>query len=138
MANPAHTGPGLTPARESDCTRLDQQKPLPQQGTAICGMFRVLTKQGPAGPLLLLQGFRVTLEGISRALVSVLQRTVVDKTHLPGNFDITLEYVDPRVQTADAPSAFTTIQEQLGLKVESRKRPVQFYVIDRVERPTAN
>jgi uncharacterized protein (TIGR03435 family) len=38
----------------------------------------------------------------------------------------------------DIPSLFTAFQEQLGLKLESKKAPVEMFVIDHVERPNEN
>lgn len=82
-----------------------------------------------------------------------LNRAVLDRTDLAGNFDITLEFtpdqlppgaVDnappngPPPAPADGPSLFTALQEQLGLKLEPRRGPVEFLVIDQVDRPTGN
>jgi uncharacterized protein (TIGR03435 family) len=141
MANPGHPGPGITPAREDSCIKIDPQKPLPQTTDVVfCGGFRVVpkSKEGQNYPSLVLEGHSVSLESVARALVTVVQRTVVDETHLPGIFDVTLEYVDPRIQSPDAPSAFAAVREQLGLKLESRKLPLELYIVDHVERPGAN
>jgi bla regulator protein blaR1 len=81
-----------------------------------------------------------------------LGRTVVDRTGLKGDFDFALEWApgedEPRKKingvevppAADisGPSVFTALQEQLGLKLESTKGPVEVVVIDRVERPSGN
>ena len=84
-------------------------------------------------------------------LSRLLGRTVVDKTELTGKFDISMEWTPDESQTAmlppDAPkpaadsagpSIFTALQEQLGLKLESQKGPVELLVIDRAEKPTEN
>ena len=62
-------------------------------------------------------------------------------TGLTGNYDFTLRYVDERnsaAADADAPSIFGALQEQLGLKVETRKGPVEMLVIDHADRPSPN
>jgi uncharacterized protein (TIGR03435 family) len=99
-----------------------------------------------------------TFPGLTFYLASILGRPVVDKTGLSGRFDIRLEYArdspagTPRGQeganndlssptpVADnaTPSIFTAMQEQLGLKLESTKGPVEYLVIDHVEKPSAN
>lgn len=67
-----------------------------------------------------------------------LGRIVVDKTGLPGVYDWMLEW-DPN-PTADStnPSMFTALQQQLGLKLESQKGPMETLVIDRAERASDN
>jgi uncharacterized protein (TIGR03435 family) len=79
---------------------------------------------------------------------AILDRPVVDKTGLSGKFDFDLEWAPDESQfggdvapaSADAPSApfFTAIQQQLGLKLEATKGPVEALVVDGVERPSAN
>jgi uncharacterized protein (TIGR03435 family) len=80
----------------------------------------------------------------------VLQDVVVDRTGLQGRFEIHLEWLPPQMvlqadidltktpQATDKPSIFTALQEQLGLRLESERGPVNVIVIDHVERPTEN
>jgi bla regulator protein blaR1 len=81
---------------------------------------------------------------------------VVDKTNLAGTYDIALTYAPDSAQNpaardlpgapppgpppanGDAPSIFAALQEQLGLKLESTKGPVDVLVIDGAERPVAD
>jgi uncharacterized protein (TIGR03435 family) len=44
----------------------------------------------------------------------------------------------PASELTDAPAIFTALQEQLGLKLEQARGPVEMFVIDRIERPTGN
>jgi uncharacterized protein (TIGR03435 family) len=69
-------------------------------------------------------------------------RPVIDQTGLAGKFDFTLRYTVDESRTAEDPNAppgiFTAVQEQLGLKFEATKAAADVYVIDHVERPSAN
>lgn len=77
-------------------------------------------------------------------LSNMLDQPVVDQTQLKGIFDIDIEWSvndtpDTTPQPDDPPSLFTVLQEKLGLRLESRKAPVDVYVIDRIDRvPTGN
>ena len=80
-----------------------------------------------------------------------LDRPVTDKTGLQGAWYTHLRYTtddgkqeeiggpatDP-MQSAAGPSIFTAVQEQLGLKLDSAKGPVEFLVVDSVDRPSPN
>jgi uncharacterized protein (TIGR03435 family) len=84
----------------------------------------------------------------------ILDRPVVDQTGLTGKFDFTLEWrpdlaqLGPPAPGAPAPQLppevearpdlFTAIQEQVGLKLESAKAPVEVLVIDKVQKPSEN
>jgi uncharacterized protein (TIGR03435 family) len=76
--------------------------------------------------------------------VTGVGRAVVDRTGLTGTFDINLRFTpeppagvnNQSVASSDAPSLFTALQEQLGLKLEPSRSPVEVLVIDSVERPT--
>jgi len=92
------------------------------------------------------------------ALVDLLEKQlaapVVDKTGLGGTYDFTLDFAlgegrgvdalaapgaSPTDSTADAPNFFTAIQEQLGLRLEQKKGPLDILVIDEAEKvPTGN
>ncbi len=102
-----------------------------------------------------LQASSTTMENLARFLSSMLSRTVVDKTGITGEFDLQLTFTPQRLTapspdvggprpadgaaTADlGPDIFTAMQEQLGLKLESAKGPVEILVIDHVERPSEN
>jgi uncharacterized protein (TIGR03435 family) len=66
----------------------------------------------------------------------------VDKTGLTGKYDLTLTYSpdDGPAAASDssAPSLFTALQEQLGLRLQPAKGPVETLVVDHVEMPTEN
>jgi uncharacterized protein (TIGR03435 family) len=69
-----------------------------------------------------------------------LSHAVIDKTGLTDLYDITLRWSPEDVGSSDAslPSLFTALQEQLGLKLEYNKNPMDVIVIDRIEKPSAN
>lgn len=91
----------------------------------------------------------VSMESFAKGLTARLGRPLVDETGLVGRFDFTLDF-EPETVAAQAerdghvggvetrPSLFTAVQDQLGLKLESRKAPVQILVVDRVGRPSDN
>ena len=103
-----------------------------------------------------LNGDGVKLEFLAQALANQLGRPVVDKTGLTGNYDIKLAWTpDPGQPAAQplgpppglepspvpdpsGPSIFTAIEEQLGLRLESQKGPIETIVIDSVEKPSEN
>lgn len=63
-------------------------------------------------------------------------RPVFDKTGIEGTFGFTLIFA--RADGDDRPDIFTAVQEQLGLKLEAAKEPLEFVIIDHVERPNEN
>ncbi len=109
-----------------------------------------------------LVGNAVTLSWFATMLSQRIDRLIVDRTNLAGRFDIRLQWTpspgenpfDPGgnklpptiidmsgntvLTDSSGPSIFSAIQEQLGLKLESAKAPVELLVIDHVEKPSAN
>jgi uncharacterized protein (TIGR03435 family) len=77
--------------------------------------------------------------------LSQVDRPVLDRTGIPGVFDFNLKFGESNEEikrafiAGDGASIFTLIQEQLGMKLEARKGPIEMLVIDRVERaPSEN
>lgn len=87
---------------------------------------------------------RTDLAGIVGFLSRQVDRPVVDHTHLPGVYTFTLEWTPDDLKSVASsdqpplPSIFTALQEQLGLKLEPQKVPVDIILVDAVERPSAN
>lgn len=127
--------------------KLQETKPTAPGVPVPRGGVSVRTSRNGRGPITLtvLHCTNTELPGI---FVPHVGRTVVDKTGLTSVYDFTLQFMpdDGGVVTGSAtqeeeptlPSIFTAIQEQLGLKLESGKGPVEVIVIDHVERPSGN
>jgi len=94
----------------------------------------------------LLEGGNISMAEFVDALGNMLERPVVDRTGFTGKFTVRLDFSPEGVfglhddgnPDQSRPSIFTAIQEQLGLKLESKKGPAEVLVIDRVEKPDAN
>ena len=87
------------------------------------------------------KGTGLTMEDLAGWTANRVDRAVINRTGLSGTYDVDLKYTSPRpgiAPTNDAPSLFTALQEQLGLKLEGSRGPVEFIVIDHVERPSEN
>jgi uncharacterized protein (TIGR03435 family) len=83
----------------------------------------------------------VSMAALASTLYSQVHRTVVDKTGLGGRYDLDLTWSPDDRSTPDPdaePSIFTALQDQLGLKLQSAKGPVEILVIDHVAMPSAN
>jgi len=84
-----------------------------------------------------------TMEMLARLLRPTAGRLVIDKTGLKGSYRITLPFNliaarGPETADDSAPSVFTALQEQLGLRLESSRASREVLVIDHIERPTEN
>jgi uncharacterized protein (TIGR03435 family) len=89
-------------------------------------------------------GTRYTMTDLARGIQNslMLDRPVVDRTGLTGEYDVKLEATpESRYRAASEfgdTSVFTAVQEQLGLKLEPQKAMIDVIVIDRLERPSVN
>ena len=126
-------GPGAGPAGPPRAMFTPGERPT-------CGMM--------VGPGQVAAG-GIPISQLTVMLSQYTQRIVVDRTGLKGNFDIDLTFTPDRMPQGplppgvqlppidpNGPSIFTAIQEQLGLKLDSERGPVEVLVIDHVERPT--
>ncbi len=92
-------------------------------------------------------GTGMGIQYLTDTLSRVLQRPVNDDTGLSGFYDFQLQWMPDETQrligapgalNADGPSLFQAIQEQLGLRLESKKIPTRVLVIDNIEKPGDN
>ena len=123
----AKSGPKLTPAKDGEASKLSSLNN--RQGSEITAQA-VTFDQFVHSPL----------------WTPIGGRLVMDQTSLKGTYNFTLRWTSEQLVSqgagpesgADAPSLFTAIQEQLGLKLLPTKGPVEVIVIDHVERPSEN
>ncbi len=137
MARPGGgPGPGLKPTAQ-DCSKAVEPPrpgaPAPgAPGQPFCGISSTPGRVRFGG---------LPASSFATALSGAAGRMVVDRTGMTGSWDFELTFAPenrgPDAPPADpnAPSFFTAIQEQLGLRLESTKGPVEVLVIDGVERP---
>ena len=134
----------LAPTKISECPPSDTLTPSAQPDAAAaapCGQMRIVPSAS---------GVRMEGDPVRRSPPSQFRRRsspppdrpVLDRTNLTGLFDIRLHFIEERPGAPDSdlsgPTMFIAVQEQLGLKLESSKGPVEFLIIDHVEHPTAN
>jgi len=85
-----------------------------------------------------LVGTGVSMGALASYVGNRLGRIVVDKTGLSDSYDFTLEWAPDEAQDSPAPSLVTALREQLGLRLESQRSPVEVLVIDSIDRPSEN
>jgi uncharacterized protein (TIGR03435 family) len=144
--------PGLTESKPGSCTQIDPAAgpppmPAPGQKPTVKPCGRIMMGFNT------LDATAQTLDQLATVLSRTLGRTVIDKTGLTGKYDMHLEWTPDESQMSQiqlppdapkptfdpaGPSIFTAVQEQLGLKLESQKGPVEVFVIDHAEKPAEN
>ena len=156
-------GPNLEPSA-TDCgpIRAERAAAIAEVARARGGRVPVPPPPGPNDPVvcqmrvsgrggsaLTYRAGNITMTALANALRPYVGREVVDRTGLVGEFDFELQFapppttgsVDAGIPVApldDAASIFTALQEQLGLRLESTRGPVELMVIDSAERPAEN
>ena len=141
-------GPKLRPAKEGGCVACDRNNPPPDPGPGgavpvICGVIRESASGGFDVP-------GVTKADLCRRLSAYVDRDIVDRTGITGAFDVHLDLLPADIGYAGAASdpsspftpgdggAIAAAVKKLGLQMRNAKRPVEFLVIDHVERPSEN
>ena len=135
---------------EGSCTPVTSPRTPLKEGEAYCNSQ--ISGRSPAS--VEVQG--ATLDDFAKLLLAVLEYPVINKTGIDGRFDLRVKFsregtrfgglspaqaADGRSSDSDqtaAPSIFAAFQEQLGLKLEAGKGPVERLVIDHIERPAEN
>jgi uncharacterized protein (TIGR03435 family) len=118
----AKGGPKLQAAREGE----------PNPGSSS-------TSEG--GGQIQIGGNGVTIPSLIGRLTGYAGAPILDRTGLAGQYTFTLKFaplLETSVQDESLPAIFAAVQQQLGLKLEAIKGPVEVLVIDRAEMPTAN
>ena len=94
----------------------------------------------------------MAMSNLATALAPQVGRIIIDKTELTGNYDFELTYAPEAIGAGgpplinggpvpvdpNTPTLFTALQEQLGLKLDAQRGPVDVVVIDRLEQPAAD
>ena len=144
MARPdGRPGPGMTLKSDAECEkdRAAGPPPMPEPGVPAppprCGAVQF-------GPGLLFAGgvpldwFASTLSNVP--VISGIDRPVINRTNLKGTFAFQLKFAAPLNPNPDPdrPQLMTAMQEQLGIRMESTRAPVDVLVIDSVAKPAPN
>jgi uncharacterized protein (TIGR03435 family) len=153
----AKSGLKLQPVKDGDCIPIDLNH-LPQPPESgqprpnFCGSTSM--RMSPQGAIMDARG--VTMKEFAQRLSNMLDRPVVDKTAVTGQFDFHLEFApDETIRgfagrgVGDAggagqpallefPSILSVLQKKFGLKLTPEKAPVESLFIDRVEKPSEN
>jgi uncharacterized protein (TIGR03435 family) len=106
---------------------------------------RINRRNGPRGSI---TATALPLTSIVLAISRAIGRPVIDKTGLAGRFNFKLDWVaqigepgfvaNPGAPEPVGPSIFTAVKEQLGLRLEATKGPMEVMVVEKVERPSEN
>jgi uncharacterized protein (TIGR03435 family) len=134
---------GLTPVSAEDCEKV---KPT-AAGAFVPGDLRcdaIIFDGQLAGGIIGLGARGAPMERLAQTLVSLravsgVDRMVLNRTGLEGNYAFALKFAVPRAaDDLEHPTLFTALQEQLGLKLEPIRAPMSVLVIDRSEKPEPN
>jgi len=144
----ARGGLKIAPAPLGSCVTKDPNGPELPLGTKICGGVRIGMRSPTQG---FMEGFGVEMRELIEVLEDRVDDTIVNKTGFADKFNLRLDYtvgVVPGVTSsadsgASAPSSNwsainSALQEQLGLRLQPAKGPVEVLVVDHVERPSEN
>jgi uncharacterized protein (TIGR03435 family) len=85
-----------------------------------------------------IRGTKTTMARLAEYLSAQAGRPVIDNTGLKGEYDFRLEWSIEDAPGAGGPSIFAALEEQLGLKLDATKGPIEIIVIDGAEKASAN
>lgn len=131
-------------------SKMDDKGPPKMEGRGM----RMMMMMGPKGPAAKVEAQGQPLSELTQMLGNQLKKPIVDKTGLTGKYDFVLEYAPdmagmgkgpmgpgpgdggapPAGPEESGPDLVTAMREQLGLRLDSKKLPVDLLVIDKVDR----
>jgi uncharacterized protein (TIGR03435 family) len=137
-------GDGLRPSN-FDCAAITSAPDYKQPSGLLAGgevppCILMLRLNGSGTPTITMRG--TSISRLARVLQDRAGRVIIDKTGLGGAYDVEFETELPSLSGSpttlprESLSLFTVLEEQLGLKLESERGPVDVLVIDHVEHPT--
>ncbi len=100
------------------------------------GGSRINSSGGPKKSQLIATG--TSMELLAGYVGNRLGRIVVDRTGLTGSYDFVLEWAAEETPDVAVPGLVTALRDQLGLRIEPQKAPVEVLVIDSIGRPSEN
>lgn len=128
-------------AREGNVYELIVAKngPKLKDSTAASTRVRLIRNTPPQlpGVSYTIDGEKATMARFAEELIGPTQHMVVDRTGLTGEYDFKVDYA-LEGHNEEGPSIFTALPEQLGLRLQAAKAPVETLVILNAEKPTAN
>jgi uncharacterized protein (TIGR03435 family) len=148
------SGPECAPIQAPPGVPIPPPPPPPPSGTA--GPMRVIlpTEEEPrqrCGAAMTpgwISARSITMNEFRRVLSQLMGRPVVDETGLTGEFDLDMSFQPeglrgalvgaPPPSLSDAPALGTALQDELGLRLDPRRGPVDVLVVDRIDRPSEN
>jgi uncharacterized protein (TIGR03435 family) len=142
--NDGRLGPQMN-AAEFDCEPFltGERRAMDAPIDPETGITRCATRVRMGGGVRTVRYRGVASSRLARFLSTAVNRVILDNTGLRGSHDVELTFQDDTAfigsgsrRQREAPSLFTALQEQLGLKLEPARGPVEVLVIDSVERPT--
>lgn len=138
--------------KEGGCIAPDATGPPRFDGKPPCGTIRTVFAGEGA---MLMEGSKVPVAVLVQTLAGLIGRPVIDRSGFTGELEVSVKFqpdestngalhpggtrgFGPPPSESNVPRIFAAVQEQLGLKLETSKGPVEVFVIDHVERPTTN
>ena len=130
LLKPGTFGPKLK-VHTGDCSRPPGSEPRPAGRAPVnCG-----TRTNSTMASAKTTGTGITMLTFARNISDTTARYVIDKTGLAGVYDLELEFTPEPSPDTTGPSVFTAVQEQLGLKLEAQRGPVEVFVIESAQKP---
>jgi uncharacterized protein (TIGR03435 family) len=138
VAREGRLGPNMAPSKFDCRAWLTQRRfggtaeePVDASGRSWCLNFVDTSRAGVTH-----ERFAGPVSVLMQRMQAYAERPIIDATGLSANFEWVLTVGWGPNAPADVPTVFTALQDQLGLKLEPRRAPVEVLVVDHVELPT--